>query len=143
MPGKKVIVVGAGPGGLTSAMILAHRGFSVTVYEKENRVGGRNAPLKLGPYTFDTGPTFLMMKFILEEMFSEAGRDLGNYLKLHKVEPMYHLDYGDVQLYPSTDIAKTTEEVKRIFPGDEGGVAKFYEKEKHRFERLFPCLQKD
>lgn len=41
MPGKKVIVVGAGPGGLTSAMILAHRGFSVTVYEKEERVGGR------------------------------------------------------------------------------------------------------
>ncbi|MCG7854361.1 MAG: NAD(P)-binding protein, partial [Methanoregulaceae archaeon] len=104
MPGKKVIVVGAGPGGLTSAMILAHRGFSITVYEKENCVGGRNAPLKLGPYTFDTGPTFLMMKFILEEMFSEAGKDIAKYLEVRKIEPMYHLDYGDINLYPSTDV---------------------------------------
>ena len=143
MTGKKVIIIGAGPGGLTCAMILAHRGFSVTVYEKEDRVGGRNAPLKLGPYTFDTGPTFLMMKFILEEMFTEAGKDLVNYLKLHKIEPMYHLDYGDIQLYPSTDVVKTTDEVKRLFPGNEGGVAEFYKKEKHRFNLLFPCLQKD
>ena len=143
MPGKKVIIVGAGPGGLTCAMILAHRGFSVMVYEKEDQVGGRNAPIKLGPYTFDTGPTFLMMKFILEEMFSEAGRDIARYLEVRKIEPMYHLDYGDINLYPSTDVVKTTEDVKRLFPGNEAGVAKFYEKEKQRFERLFPCLQKD
>jgi phytoene desaturase len=143
MDGKKVIIVGAGPGGLTSAMILAHRGFSVTVYEKEDRVGGRNAPLKLGPYTFDTGPTFLMMKFILDEMFSEAGKDISNYLEFHKLEPMYHLDYGDMVLDPSTDVAKTTKDVKLLFPGNEDGVAKFYDKEQHRFELLFPCLQKD
>ena len=143
MPGKKVIVVGAGPGGLTCAMILSYRGFSVTVYEKEDRVGGRNAPLKLGPYTFDTGPTFLMMKFILEEMFSEAGKDVSKYLEMRKIEPMYFLDYGNIQLYPSTDVVKTTEEVKRIFPGDENGVAKFYKRERHRFSLLFPCLQKD
>ncbi len=46
MSTKKLIVVGAGPGGLTSAMILAHRGFDVNVFEKEEVVG-RNAPLKL------------------------------------------------------------------------------------------------
>jgi phytoene desaturase len=143
MSGKKVIIVGAGPGGLTCAMILARRGFSVTVYEKEDRVGGRNAALKLGPYTFDTGPTFLMMKFILEEMFSEAGKDIGKYLDIRRIEPMYHLDYGDIALNPSTDITKTTEEVKKYFPGNEAGVAQFYKKEKHRFETLFPCLQKD
>lgn len=143
MPGKKVIIVGAGPGGLTSAMILAHRGFSVTVYEKEGRVGGRNAPIHLGPYTFDTGPTFLMMKFILDEMFSEAGKDVSRYLEFQKLEPMYHLDYGDLVLDPSTDVAKTTSDVKEIFPGNEDGVAQFYDKERHRFELLFPCLQKD
>ncbi len=143
MPGKKVIIVGAGPGGLTSAMILAHRGFSVTVYEKEAQVGGRNAPIRLGPYTFDTGPTFLMMKFILDEMFSEAGKDVSRYLGFRKLEPMYHLDYGDLVLDPTTDIAKTTSDVKQLFPGNEDGVAQFYDKEQHRFELLFPCLQKD
>jgi phytoene desaturase len=143
MDRKKIIIVGAGPGGLTSAMILAHRGFSVTVYEKEDRVGGRNAPLHLGPFTFDTGPTFLMMKFILDEMFSEAGKDVAGYLEFRKLEPMYHLDYGDIVLDPTTDVVKTTKDVKQLFPGNEDGVKQFYEQEKHRFELLFPCLQKD
>ena len=45
---RHIVVVGAGPGGLTSAMILAHRGFRVTVVEKAGRVGGRNAELRAG-----------------------------------------------------------------------------------------------
>jgi len=53
-------------------MILTHRGFDVIILEKEKVVGGRNAPLKIDEYTFDTGPTFLMMKFILDEMFDEV-----------------------------------------------------------------------
>ena len=39
---KKVIIIGAGPGGLASAMILAHRGYEVVIYEKQSRVGGSN-----------------------------------------------------------------------------------------------------
>ncbi|MEM0360729.1 MAG: phytoene desaturase family protein [Candidatus Diapherotrites archaeon] len=143
MKSKKAIIVGAGPGGLACAMILAHRGFSVTVYEKEARVGGRNAVLKIGPYTFDTGPTFLMMKFIMDEMFEEAGKDSSNYLKVKEIEPLYHLDYGDMELFPSKDMEKNILEAKKFFPGSEKGVKEFYEKEKKRYELLFPCLQKD
>ena len=72
---KHVIVIGAGPGGLTSAMILAKRGFAVTVYEKDDQVGGRNKEIRLGDYSFDTGPTFLMLKNVLDEVFLEAGAD--------------------------------------------------------------------
>ena len=52
------------PGGLTAAMLLAKRGFKVTLFEKENKVGGRNSSLVKNGYKFDVGPTFLMMKFI-------------------------------------------------------------------------------
>ena len=65
-PAKHIVVVGAGPGGLTTAMLLANRGFKVTVFEKEPHVGGRNAAIVSNGYKFDTGPTFLMMKFILD-----------------------------------------------------------------------------
>ena len=69
---KKVIIIGAGPGGLTSGMMLAHRGYDVTIIEKAATVGGRNAPIQAGDYTFDTGPTFLHQKFTLDEVFGET-----------------------------------------------------------------------
>ncbi len=46
---RHIAIVGAGPGGLTAAMILAHRGYRVTVLEREAQVGGRNAAIRLGP----------------------------------------------------------------------------------------------
>ena len=65
----KINIVGAGPGGLTAAMLLARRGFKVKIFEKAPYVGGRNAAIIRNGYKFDTGPTFLMMKFILDEVF--------------------------------------------------------------------------
>ena len=77
---KHIVVVGAGPGGLTAAMLLGARGFRVTLVEKDSALGGRNAAIDLNGYKFDTGPTFLMMKFILDEVFEEAGRASDDYL---------------------------------------------------------------
>ncbi len=79
---KRVIIIGAGPGGLTSGMLLANRGYEVTILEKNQHVGGRSAPIHAGPYTFDTGPTFLHQKFTLEEIFAETGRKPEDYLDL-------------------------------------------------------------
>jgi len=59
---EKIGIVGAGPGGLTCAMLLAHKGFDVTVLEKEEKVGGRSASLNIGDFKFDIGPTFLMKR---------------------------------------------------------------------------------
>ena len=143
MARARVAVVGAGPGGLTSAMILAHRGFDVTVFEKQDAVGGRNAALRLGDYTFDTGPTFLMMKFILEEVFELAGRNIDDYLDLVRLDPLYRLQIGGVDFRPSADPERTAEEISRHWPGNEEGVAQFMEKEGKRFDRLLPCLQKN
>jgi phytoene desaturase len=92
---KKVIIVGAGPGGLSSAMILASRGFEVTVVEKADRVGGRNSEIKIGGYSFDAGPTFLHQKFTLDEIFAEAGRESSDYLDFVNLDPMARLSWSD------------------------------------------------
>jgi len=139
---KNIIIVGAGPGGLTAAMLLAHRGCKVSIYEKESVVGGRNAPLKVGPYTFDTGPTFLMMEFILAQIFSETGRNIHDYLKITKLDPMYRLVYKDAEILMNSNHAKMAAELERVFPGSGKPFKKFLKKEKNRFEKLFPCLQK-
>ncbi len=139
---KHVVVIGAGPGGLTAAMILAFRGFRVTVFEARDRVGGRNAEIRLGPYVFDTGPTFLMLKSILEEVFREAGANLDDMLKVASLDPMYRLQFHDRHIDPTTDTEAMMREIERVFPGRSGGYARFRRREKVRFERLFPCLQK-
>src|SRR3954470_8535353 len=89
---KSVAIVGAGPGGLATAMLLAHRGFRVQIFEKQDVIGGRNAELNLGEYSFDLGPTFLMMKFLLDELFVEGGRLSSDYLQFHRLDPMYSLN---------------------------------------------------
>ncbi|HOO78056.1 MAG TPA: phytoene desaturase family protein [bacterium] len=141
MRDKKIVIIGAGPGGLTAAMILARRGFKVTVFEKENTVGGRNAPLRLGGYTFDVGPTFLMMKEVLEEVFEEAGADAGAYLEFRRLEPMYRLQFADRRLEPTTDRERMREEIERVFPGRGSSLDRYLIREKDRFDRLYPCLK--
>ena len=140
---KDVCIVGAGPGGLTSAMILAHRGFNVTVFEKAPVVGGRNAPLYIDDFRFDTGPTFLMMSYILKEMFEETGRNVEDYLRFTSLDPLYSLKFEDFEFMPSPDNEKTREQITRMFPGNEKGFSRFIKREGMRYERLFPCLQKD
>lgn len=142
MAAGKVIVIGAGPGGLTSAMILARRGFDVTVFEKEEEVGGRNAPVRLGGFTFDTGPTFLMMNFILKEMFAETGRRAEDYLTVKRLEPMYRLVFHDFELSPTSDRDAMRRQLAALFPGSEQGYERFLRREQQRFTHLFPCLQK-
>jgi phytoene desaturase len=140
---KKIIIVGAGPGGLTTAMILAKRGFDVSVYEKASTPGGRNAAICEAGYTFDIGPTFLMMKFILDEMFEEAGRHSEDYLKFTRLDPMYQLLIDEKLLNIFDGKEKNKQEFVKYFPDAAQGLEKFFKKESERFPYIFACLQKD
>jgi phytoene desaturase len=139
----KIGVVGAGPGGLTSAMLLAHKGFDVTVLEKEDEVGGRSAPITLGDFTFDTGPTFLMMKHVLDDVFESCDRKTTDYLQFKLLEPMYQLNFGDLAVQMSSDKEEMKAELNRVFPGNERGLEKFYSKEQKRYEKIITNLYKD
>lgn len=139
---KKIAVVGAGPGGLAAAMLLSNRGFEVDVFEKERVIGGRNAELSLGPYRFDLGPTFLMMKFLLDELFEETGRSTSSYLDCVQLDPMYRLIFKDRSLLARSEPQAMQAEIERAFPGEGAGLERFLRRESERFEKLYPCLQK-
>ncbi len=88
--------MGAGPGGLAAAVLLAASGAKVTIFESQEQVGGRTARITSraangDEYHFDTGPTFFMMPYVLEEVFAAAGRRLGDYAELKRLDPMYRL----------------------------------------------------
>ncbi|NUU59767.1 phytoene desaturase family protein [Paenibacillus agri] len=138
----RVAVVGAGPGGLAAAMLLAAEGYRVEVYEKRDTVGGRSGLLQLGAYRFDRGATFLMMPHLLEELFTAAGRSLENYVTLLRLDPLYSLHFGETVFKPSTDGHQTEEEIERLFPGNGKGYRQFMADEEDKFERVMPLLQR-
>lgn len=138
---KRIVIAGAGPGGLTAGMILAHRGYNVVILEKEERVGGRNAQLATGPYFHDTGPTFLHQKFTLDEVFAETGRVPEDYLKFTKLDPMTRLTWGKTCLDTSSDRATMAANIARSFPGDEVGYHRFMNDHAEKLRSIFPCLQ--
>ncbi len=124
-------------------MILAHRGFRVTVLEKEKTVGGRTGEISVDGYRFDIGPTFLMMKYVLDELFAQTGRRTESYLDCARLDPMYRLDFGSKVLTAFADRARMKDEIERVFPGQGKQMDAFYARESERFKFLYPCLQKD
>ncbi len=139
---KTVSVIGAGPGGLTAACLLARRGYSVDLFEKNDQVGGRNARLEIDGFKFDTGPTFLMLLSLLEEVFHELGRNLEDYLELKRIDPLYRLRFSDgTDFHPSSNLGVMLDEIKRVFPGDEKHYLKFLENEGRKFDYIIPCLR--
>ena len=64
---KKVIIIGAGFGGLSAACYLAKSGYRVEVYEKNHTYGGRAWVNKVKGFTFDMGPSWYMMPDVFEE----------------------------------------------------------------------------
>lgn len=89
-----VLVVGAGPGGLACAMLLAKAGVKVTILEKSDDVGGRTRVFEKDGYKFDNGPTFFHYPEIAEEIFGALGLDAHEELGLIPLDPNYRLIFG-------------------------------------------------
>ena len=139
---KRVIVVGAGPGGLAASMMLAARGYDVTIFEKLDYPGGRNSSFEMDGYTFDLGPTFFMMKEVLEEIFAFAGRSLQDSVEITELDPMYRLKFsGDRVLLPSLDREKMKKTLEAFAPGSYDGYLTYLKKEKKKYDKLIPCLK--
>lgn len=141
---KDVLIIGAGPGGLSAGMLLASMGYKVKIFEKQATIGGRNSPINLGDYSFDMGPTFFIMKSILEEIFQKTDRKLEDYVKLIEVNPMYRLKFGDGKTFnPWSSKYKENmmAEIENKFPGESSGYISYLKREEIKYQRLIPCLQ--
>src|SRR5512135_2486333 len=116
---KRVLIIGAGPGGLGTAMLLAKTGLDVTVIERQPRVGGRTSAIESDGYRFDLGPTFFLYPQILEEIFTAVGRDLHREVPMKKLDPQYRLTFGaggDLLCRP--DIEGMVTEIAKLAPAD-------------------------
>ena len=85
----RVVVVGSGLAGLSSACVLAARGHQVTLLEKNDWLGGKAAPLQEEGYRFDMGPTILTLPSVLKRVFAEADKKMEDYLQLVPLDPQW------------------------------------------------------
>jgi phytoene desaturase len=92
---RRVIVVGAGLGGLAAAIRLATAGAEVTVLEREDRPGGRAGRFERDGFAFDTGPSVLTMPSLVAELFALAGEDIADHLTLERLDPAYRAVFHD------------------------------------------------
>ncbi|HYN95701.1 MAG TPA: phytoene desaturase family protein [Pilimelia sp.] len=126
-PTDRVVVVGAGLGGLAAALHLAGAGREVTVVEREAAPGGRAGRLSTGGYEFDTGPTVLTMPELIAEAFAAVGEELTDWLELTPLDPAYRAHYPDGSaLDVITDPARMAAEIARVCgPREADGYLRF------------------
>ena len=138
---KEIAIIGAGPGGLVAALLLAHKGHKVTVFEQSNQVGGRSSHLQLDDYHFDAGPTFFIYRQILDTVFATLGKKLDDYVTLTRLDPLYDLIFSDKVFKPYQDHHLMMKEIHRVFPGEEKGYQSYLKGETRRFKKITPVLQ--
>lgn len=123
---KKVIVIGAGIGGLSSALRLLHNGYEVEIYEKDNSIGGRVNIIETENYTFDLTASILMMPNVYKELFSYVNKNYKDYLEFKEIDPIYRVfSDGDHFLDFNTSISKLTKNLEVISKDDSLGYFKF------------------
>ena len=86
---KTVIIIGSGFSSLAASCYLAKYGYEVTIFEKNNTIGGRARQLVKEGFTFDIGPTWYWMPDVFERFFADFGKSPSDYYTLEKLNPAY------------------------------------------------------
>lgn len=147
MNSPKIAIVGAGPGGLAAAVLLAGRGLDVTIYESQPEIGGRTGRVAMGDFSADLGPTFFLMPYVLQEIFSAVGRDLNEYVDLRRLDPMYRLLIGqqdgpDISVDATQDTARMAAQLGALHPEDGRAFERFVAHNRRKLNAAEPILRR-
>ncbi len=138
----RIIVIGAGLGGLSAAAHLVAAGHEVTVLERGSRPGGRAGIIEQDGFRLDTGPTVFTMPHLLEDVFAAVDRKMSDYVTIDPVDPMYRAVFADgSELRVRHGRGAMTEEIRQFAGPREAGafnefcewLTELYELEMPRF----------
>lgn len=138
---NKVVIIGAGLGGLSAAIRLRVQGMDVSVYEANARPGGRANIIERNGFRFDTGPSLLNYPWVFEELFRFAGRNFYDFVELLPVDPSitFHWTNG-VRLALSSDIHHLLQECERLEPDVAPALLRFFLDASRRYRVAFDHL---
>jgi 1-hydroxycarotenoid 3,4-desaturase len=136
--GRRVVVIGAGMGGLAASIDLARQGWDVVLLERAEHPGGKVRALDVGGHAVDTGPTVFTMRWLFEDLFAAAGQRLEDALELRPLDVLARhgwLDGSRLDLY--ADVARSAEAIAD-FAGP--AEAEAYRRFAARSEAIFDTL---
>lgn len=138
----KVLVIGAGPGGLAAALMLAKAGLRVHVVERLPRVGGRCSAIENDGFRFDLGPTFFLYPRVLERIFELIGRDLHAEIPMVRLDPQYRIAFGSGgQLDCTPNLSQLEAEIAKLSPDDARNIHRFLAENREKLEKFRPTLE--
>lgn len=133
---EKVVIIGAGIGGLATACILGKAGYDVTVIEKNSTVGGRASVLKKDEFIFDMGPSWYLMPDIFENFYSMLDESIEEHLTLKKLAPSYRIFFAGenepIDIYG--DVEKDGDTFEKIEPGSKEQLRIYLQKAKEQYQ---------
>ena len=139
---RRVVIVGAGPGGLAAAILLAKSGVQVTIVEKRSVVGGRTSTMEKDGFKFDVGPTFFLYPQVLKEIFAAVGYDLNREVPMTRLDPQYRLVFGaGGELLATPNHQRMEEAIRAISPDDATRFHRFITHNRNKLEKFLPFLQ--
>ena len=106
---SKIIVIGAGVGGMTAAARLAKQGHTVEIFEASDRTGGKCRTEWIGDYAFDVGPSLLTLPAIYKDFFIKTGPRFEKVLEIQAVDPAFRYTFHDGKSvdFANLDLSKT------------------------------------
>lgn len=103
---KKIVVIGAGIGGMCTAARLARAGHAVSLYEASERTGGKCRTEWIGRYAFDTGPSLLTIPAVFRDFFQRTGQHMGQVLEMTPVDPSFDYRFADSTSVKFTNLSR-------------------------------------
>ena len=115
---RKILILGSGFSSLSAASYLAQMGHDVSVFEKNNSLGGRARQLKKEGFTFDMGPSWYWMPDVFEKYFGDFGKKPSDYYNLERLDPGYQVYFGENDSIP---IGDSLDKIYSVFEKEEKG----------------------
>lgn len=138
---NKAIVIGAGIGGLATAIRLAHKGFRVEVFEANDYVGGKLSTFSLGDYRFDAGPSLFTMPQFVDELFDLCGENPKDFFEYKRKDIACNYFWEDgVQLTAYGDTQRFLSEVEEKLQVPKTTLKSYLDKAKKKFDRTRPLF---
>ncbi|MGJ8735615.1 phytoene desaturase family protein [Zobellia laminariae] len=131
---KKIAIIGSGFSSLSASCYLAKAGHQVTMYEKNETVGGRARQLTREGFTFDMGPSWYWMPDIFDKFFNDFGKKTSDYYQLDKLSPAYKIFFSDDNITIGDCMDDICQEFERIEPGSAKHLRNFISKAQKNYD---------